>query len=1091
LLPAAGYRTPDAPTVEPLPSTGTPFQDIRAPVEAFGGASAAALRDLGTSFEKASASWERITDEHDKVTALEARTKADLAANDVLYGDINDPTSTGYFGLEGRAKLAARQDTVKSLRTIYDDAAKELSPSAKRLYDQSTRGHRLGIEANIALDSVKALTEYRKEADKGAVTLAGQNADRLALTNDLAAWNASVGEGVQIIQAAGERANLPPETIEANKNTFRANRITEKAGALMERDPAAALEFIDNNSRFYADPSMLEAIRGRAKEKLEARQVDQLAAPGGGPRAGATATGLVPHTPATDFLTGTGLTADQYQTFRSHLASRESGSYAQPPNRGGYAGRYQMGRTEIQETAERLKVPVPSQQEFLSNPELQERFLENYTLDHHNQLMEQSETYRKARPEVKAAFLMGAHLGGVAGVVKYLESNGKIDPADSNGTHVSDYIGSMRLAMGRATQTSTAPSGPAKIVAGGDSIGVGLNQNNKLEGTSAGSVASPEGALADAAGSRNPQQGLDYIKTHPERFAGKNVLWSTGLFNAGGPEAAKAALGKVGEQIDALKAAGAANVVLVGLDTGRFAFLNPELERIAAEKGVKFAGPLPTDNIHPSPQGYRDYYATASKLFTTTPPASGAPPGLADEIARIQASPYSQEVKDKAIARVNGRYSQQAHVWEQNEDALKRRVRDGDPSVTEPYLDAQMDAGLIGPSQRQSVEAYRQGVLKGQKEKSDNLALVFGATSGGAPLDPQNSVHKKAVNDHFDELSKGVWPVGTLPSPEVWNSAINYTIKLGMVPERVRSTIRGGLHSGRPDLALRAVETINTLRNVNPQLVAEIGDENDMRLATLIGTYAGSGMAPEQAVERANEALKVSKPERDARAADYDLQRGKEPKDRTASDEKWISNQNNSWLPGDPNIDPIMRTEFSETAKAEYMRTGNLEASRRMALDTVNRVWGRSEVGGERRYVKQAPEKFYSIPSLTPAENSAWMNEQLLSDVGKGALQDPANPITSERLRLIPDPTRTNGGNPVYQVWLVQPNKGWEQVIDTKGAPIRWHPDYSTSADRKRRDDAAAAELEKARTLRREQGEREQMVPADRPDRPNRYRTGP
>jgi len=207
MLPASGYRTPEAPSIEPLPTAGTPFQDIRAPVEAFGGASAAALRDLGTSFEKASASWERITDEHDKVTALEARTKADLAANDVLYGDINDPTSTGYFGLEGKSKLDARANTIKSLRTIYDDAAKELSPSAKRLYDQSTRGHRLGVEANIALDSVKALAEYRKQADAGTIKLAEQNTDRLALTDDLEAWNASVGEGVQRIQAVGERAN--------------------------------------------------------------------------------------------------------------------------------------------------------------------------------------------------------------------------------------------------------------------------------------------------------------------------------------------------------------------------------------------------------------------------------------------------------------------------------------------------------------------------------------------------------------------------------------------------------------------------------------------------------------------------------------------------------------------------------------------------------------------------------------------------------------------------------------------------------------------------------------------------------------------
>jgi hypothetical protein len=166
----------------------------------------------------------------------------------------------------------------------------------------------------------------------------------------------------------------------------------------------------------------------------------------------------------------------------------------------------------------------------------------------------------------------------------------------------------------------SAPAGGTEIVAGGDSIGVGLNKSNKLGGTTAGDVKSPEAALSDAAGSRNPQQGLDYIKTHPERFAGKNVYWSTGLFNAGGPDKARAALPKVAEQLDALKEAGANAVVLVGLDKGRFAALNDELAKIAAAKGVAFGGPLPTSDIHPSAQGYRDYHAANAKLF---PPSGG------------------------------------------------------------------------------------------------------------------------------------------------------------------------------------------------------------------------------------------------------------------------------------------------------------------------------------------------------------------------------------------------------------------------------------------------------------------------------------
>jgi len=1042
-LPASGYPTPTAPSVEPLPSAGTPFQDIRAPAEAFGGASAAALLNLGTSFEKASNSWEHITNEFDKVSALDARTKADLAANSILYGNPEDTTSTGYFGLEGRAKLEARPNTIKTLRTIYDDAGKGLSPNAKRLYDEATRGHRLGIEANVALDSVKALIEFRREADKGTITLAGQNADRLALTNDIAAWDRSVGEGVQIIQAAGERANLPPETIEANKNTFRANRITEKAGALMERDPAAALEFIDNNSRFYADPSMLEAIRGRAKEKLEARQVDQLASPGGAPRAGAT--GLVPHTPSTDILTGTGLTADQYQTFRGYLASRESSRYDQPPNAQGYSGRYQMGRTEIRETAERLKVPVPSQQEFLANPELQERFLENYTLDHHNRLMEKSETYRKARPEVKAAFLMGAHLGGVEGVTKYLESSGKIDPADSNGTHISDYIFSMRQALGRSAAPATptapsAPSGPVKIVAGGDSIGVGLNQNNALEGTSAGSVTSPEAALADAAGSRNPQQGLDYIKTHPERFAGKNVLWSSGLFNAGGPEKARAALGKVGEQIDALKAAGASNVVLVGLDTGRFAFLNPELERIATEKGVKFAGPLPTDNIHPSPQGYRDYYATASKLFPATtdtqaPTTTQGAPSLASEHARIDASGASQDIKDKAKARVNARYSQQTALWEQHEDTLRRRIRDDVGSVTDQFLDAEMDAGRLGPSQRQQLEAYRHGVVKEREALSDALALVAAAKNDQGVLDPTNEKHRNAVSLDWANTPK----VGT--AQEQWQQALNYIGKVNIVPGPVKSEITGNLFSGNEGRATAGARQYRDLVALNPML-GEGFNADARAMAATLNTMAGFGMVPKEAFTQAQAQMRVPQAEQEARRKSFDSVRGTSEQDRLTKDTAAITSRHNRLLVNDPDTIPdAMLFDFREAAQTFYARTGNIEAAYQAAYDTVALKWAPSRVGADGlRWTKNAPESLYQAPGRT---DSDWMNTQLLADVNAVA----PKPFTLDRLHIVPEP-EVPGKKPGYYVWYLNDEGHFDYVRDANRVPLTWRPNWTTSSVR-------------------------------------------
>lgn len=476
---------------------------------------------------------------------------------------------------------------------------------------------------NTVLDRNSAVAQIKAQIDNAVRVGAGAD-DPQALPNAKLA----IRNSLEYAQNYGSL--LPTQAYELSKAAM-TDLVAGRIDSLIAKNRINEASALLEDNRTDLGGVMAAHLEGRLTAKAGSLGTDAAATRALGlapplPARSGGATDLISYTPSSDILSGTGLTADQYQTFRSHLASRESGSYAQPPNAGGYAGRYQMGRTEIQETATRLGVPVPSQQQFLSDPQLQERFLENYTLDHHNSLMEKSAAYRDAAPSKKAAILMGAHLGGVGGVTAYLDSGGKTDPADANGTRVSDYVGSMNRAMSGAPAAAgdTVTASTNKFdMAGGDSIGVGFIRAAKLGGQAVDSVTMPEAATAEAAGSRNPQQALDFVKTHPENFQGKTVLWSSGLMNAGATNAA-AALPIVGAQLDALKAAGA-NVVLAGVDTGKFSDYNAGLAKIAADHGVPFAGPLPTDNVHPGPQGYRDYAAGAVKLIPTGPAALGAP----------------------------------------------------------------------------------------------------------------------------------------------------------------------------------------------------------------------------------------------------------------------------------------------------------------------------------------------------------------------------------------------------------------------------------------------------------------------------------
>lgn len=145
---------------------------------------------------------------------------------------------------------------------------------------------------------------------------------------------------------------------------------------------------------------------------------------------------------ATSIKEAMGLSDAEWNAFREGLTDIEGKHYGRMGGfKGRYAGRYQMGPKEITETAARLGVPRPSQQEFLSNPQLQEKFFENYTLDHHRTLMK-SEKYRNMSTLEKLQMLGYSHNQGAGGGLKYLRTG--IGGRDGWGFDARKYFGTIR-----------------------------------------------------------------------------------------------------------------------------------------------------------------------------------------------------------------------------------------------------------------------------------------------------------------------------------------------------------------------------------------------------------------------------------------------------------------------------------------------------------------------------------------------------------------------------------------------------------------------------------------------------------------------
>jgi hypothetical protein len=150
-----------------------------------------------------------------------------------------------------------------------------------------------------------------------------------------------------------------------------------------------------------------------------------------------------------------GLTQEQYNALKQGVADVEGARYNQMGGAGTrFAGRYQMGSNEIADSAKVMGIPVPSQQEYLNNPELQEKIYMGRTVYMHRRLQSLSPKYNTMSPRERAVALGMGQLG--EGNVSSYINTGTL-PRDSAGAPITKW----GTAVGkRFDEASSIPSKP-------------------------------------------------------------------------------------------------------------------------------------------------------------------------------------------------------------------------------------------------------------------------------------------------------------------------------------------------------------------------------------------------------------------------------------------------------------------------------------------------------------------------------------------------------------------------------------------------------------------------------------------------------
>lgn len=143
------------------------------------------------------------------------------------------------------------------------------------------------------------------------------------------------------------------------------------------------------------------------------------------------------------------------------LSRTESGGNYGIVNDQGYTGKYQFGDERLSDY-QRATGEKFTKEQFRRDPKLQERVfdwhkkdIEKFALE--NGLDRYIGTTINGTPVTMDGIVAAAHLGGENGAKKFLETNGSYNPADSNGTRLSDYMSEHSGMLGKLMSLGMNP----------------------------------------------------------------------------------------------------------------------------------------------------------------------------------------------------------------------------------------------------------------------------------------------------------------------------------------------------------------------------------------------------------------------------------------------------------------------------------------------------------------------------------------------------------------------------------------------------------------------------------------------------------
>lgn len=330
------------------------------------------------------------------------------------------------------------------------------------------------------------------------------------------------------------------------------------------------------------------------------------------------------------------------------------------------------------------------------------------------------------------------------------------------------------------------------------------------------------------------------------------------------------------------------------------------------------------------------------------------------------------------------------------------------------------------------MESEIESITKQAKEQAEltaNVTLLDGVMNGEAILDPTNNKHQKAVDDYYKTLAPHIT---NLPLEQKSKAIVDFVSKAGVWPDSLKSGVIAQLSNGSPGQKAVAADLVNAISESNPQTVYQINDSIRAR-AKAIANNINAGLDPETATQYAeNSIFKKDSPEYKVREKRFN-----DPKngERIPFDKGMYTKLFSS----DPEIPPAMEADYDILNSSYYMdQSLDAKGSSELANEKVALLWKVTEVDGNKRWMKYAPEAMYKNDVGTE-----WIGEQLRSELGK--IPSISEKGAEENIVLSVHPGTTRFPNPAYLVWSRDEYGKPAPYLNERGKQVVFKPDYQTS----------------------------------------------